>query len=95
MKNTKYLFTACLFVMMTGNAIAQTPELNDYWQNFVSSGANILSGYTPDPNSVNLGSNIAGYHLGRFGLHGLIWGHLTWVRSPEYADPATTDGLRR
>jgi hypothetical protein len=96
MKSLKYLVMASLLAILTGHSAAQTPpDKNDYWQNFIVNGANQLSGYTPDTNSVNLGSNIAGYDLGRFGLHSLLWGHLTWVRSPEYADPSTTVTQRR
>jgi hypothetical protein len=96
MKSLKYLVMACLLAILTGHSAAQTPpDKNDYWQNFIVYGANQLSGYTPDPNSVNLGSNIAGYTLGRYGIHCLIWGHLTWVRTPEYVDPSTTVTQRR
>lgn len=96
MKFLKYLVAVMLAtVLLSAGSSAQT-ELNlDYWDGFVTKGANILSGYTPDTNSVNLGSNIAGYDLGRFGLHSLLWGHLTWLRSPECSHPSTTDALRR
>ncbi|MBN1447236.1 MAG: right-handed parallel beta-helix repeat-containing protein [Bacteroidetes bacterium] len=32
----------------------------------------------------SLGDVTAGYHLGRYILHGHLWYHLAWARSPEY-----------
>jgi len=95
MKSLKYLVMACLLAISAAYANAQPIAKNNWWYHFVTSGANQLSGYRPDTNSVDLGSNIAGYELGRFGLHSLMWGHLTWVRSPEYANPSTTVTQRR
>src|SRR5512143_2828860 len=37
------------------------------------------------PNSRLLGSNVIGYDMGRYGLHGLMWYHKAWERTPEYA----------
>jgi hypothetical protein len=93
MKTAKYLYVLFFLASVTTTVTCQ-PVRTDYWQNFIVYGANQLSGYNPNPNSEDLGSNIAGYTLGRYGVHCLIWGHLTWVRSPEYAHPSTTDAQR-
>jgi hypothetical protein len=74
--------------------MAQVIPPLDYWDDFLFHGANELSSYTPEANSEDIGSNTAGYTLGRYGVHGLMLGHLTWVRSPEYAHPSTTDAMR-
>lgn len=94
MKIMKYLFVL-FFIASVATTVTCQPVRTDYWQNFIVSGANKLPGYRPDTISVDLGSNIAGYELGRFGLHSLMWGHLTWVRSPEYSHPSTTVTQRR
>jgi hypothetical protein len=53
MKIMKYLVAAMLAtVLLSAGSLAQT-ELNlDYWDGFVTKGANILSGYAPDTNSL-------------------------------------------
>jgi hypothetical protein len=96
MKISKYLLQIVLAtILLYAHSTAQVIPPLDYWDDFLFHGANVLSGYNPNPNSEDLGSNIAGYTLGRYGVHGLMWGHLTWVRSPEYTDPSTTDAQRR
>jgi hypothetical protein len=96
MKTARYLLQIVLAtILLSDVSNAQANFTLDYWDGFVTDGANQLSRYTPNPNSVDLGSNIAGYTLGRYGVHGLMWAHLTWVRSPEYADPSTTDAQPR
>jgi hypothetical protein len=95
MKTAKYLLQIVLVTtLLSAHSMAQVIPPLDYWDDFLFHGANQLSGYTPDPNSVNLGSNTAGYDMGRYGVHGLMWAHLTWVRSPEYSHPSTTDAQR-
>lgn len=47
-----------------------------------------------DPAWLSLGDRMAGYDLGRYALHSLMWYHLAWERSSEYGNPSTTDAER-
>jgi hypothetical protein len=51
MKISKYLI-ALIFLVALAHSVKCQPAKNDYWQNFIRYGANILSGYAPDTNSL-------------------------------------------
>jgi hypothetical protein len=67
MKISKYLLVILLAVLAVENANTQSIDKDDYWQNFIFYGANGLSNFIPDSNSVDLGSNPCGRGVeGRF-----------------------------
>jgi hypothetical protein len=84
------LLSVLLFAPVCVHTQDTSPAVNDFYGLAVRKGADRMqrfyynTAFNPGPDSRKLGSNTAGYNLGRFGIHSLLWTHLTWERSPEY-----------
>ncbi len=93
-----------LFTLFLGAALPTIllSQYNDYNAIYLGTPYRAVQRYFYDvaqwgarqPDSRLLGSNVIGYDMGRYGLHGLLWYHKAWERTPEYAAAGSDQKLQ-